>query len=133
MENKVEFGLKVLWDREAVIREIEREDEDIPRLKQETDAPTGTTCFARVQYGRRIHAALQARSVRYVSEVFDRLRDVSTAARANRPIGDRMILNAASLVSRDAEEAFEARVREMGASHEALTFKFTGPWPRTAS
>ena len=29
MENKLEFGLKVLWDRDAVIGEIEEEDEDI--------------------------------------------------------------------------------------------------------
>ena len=35
MENKLEFGLKVLWDRDAVIREIEQEDEDIHRLKTE--------------------------------------------------------------------------------------------------
>jgi hypothetical protein len=33
MENKLEFGLKVLWDRDAVIHEIEVEDEDIHRLK----------------------------------------------------------------------------------------------------
>src|SRR5436190_12095146 len=31
MEDKVEFGLKVLWDRDGVIREIEKEDEDVRR------------------------------------------------------------------------------------------------------
>ena len=102
MENKLEFGLKVLWDRDAVIREIETEDEDIHRLKNEIAAQKGSTYFARMQYGRLIDAALQAQSERYVAEIFDRLRDVSVAARANKPIGDRMILNAAFLVSRDA-------------------------------
>ena len=129
MENKLEFGLKVLWDRDAVIHQIEVEDEDIHRLKSEIAAQKGSTYFARMQYGRLIDAALQAKSERYVSEIFDRLRDVSVAARANKPIGDRMILNAAFLVSRDSEDAFDARVKQLGASHDKLTFKYTGPWP----
>jgi hypothetical protein len=129
MENKLEFGLKVLWDRDAVIREIEDEDEDIHRLKNQIAAQKGSTYFARMQYGRLIDAALQAKSERYVSEIFERLRDVSVAARANKPIGDRMILNAAFLVSRDAEDGFDARVKQLGASHDKLTFKYTGPWP----
>jgi hypothetical protein len=129
MENKLEFGLKVLWDRDAVIREIEEEDEDIHRLKNEIAAQKGSTYFARMQYGRLIDAALQAKSERYVSEIFDRLRDVSVAARANKPIGDRMILNAAFLVWRDTEDDFDARVKALGAAHDKLTFKYTGPWP----
>ena len=129
MENKLEFGLKVLWDRDAVIREIEQEDEDIHRLKTEIAAQKGSTYFARMQYGRLIDSALQARSERYVAEIFDRLRDVSIAARSNKPIGDRMILNAAFLVSRDAEEAFDGRVKDLGSKHSMLTFRYTGPWP----
>src|SRR5687767_14165711 len=129
MENKLEFGLKVLWDRDAVIKEIEEEDDDIHRLKNEIAAQKGSTYFARMQYGRLIDAALQSKSERYVSEIFDRLRDVSVAARANKPIGDRMILNAAFLVMRDTEDEFDARVKELGASHDKLTFKYTGPWP----
>ena len=70
MENKLEFGLKVLWDRDAVIREIEEEDEDIHRLKNEIAAQKGSTYFARMQYGRLIDAALQARSERYVARDF---------------------------------------------------------------
>jgi len=129
MENKLEFGLKVLWDREAVIREIEVDDEDIHRLKSEIASQKGSTYFARMQYGRLIDAALQAKSERYVSEIFDRLRDVSVAARANKPIGDRMILNAAFLVTRDTEDEFDSRVKALGGSHDKLTFKYTGPWP----
>jgi hypothetical protein len=129
MEAKLEFGLKVLWDRDAVIREIETEDEDIHRLKNEIAAQKGSTYFARMQYGRLIDAALQSKSERYVAEIFERLRDVSVAARANKPIGDRMILNAAFLVSRDSEDGFDGRVKELGATHDKLTFKYTGPWP----
>ena len=129
MEDKFEFGLKVLWDRDQIIREIEEEDEDIRRLKGEISSQKGSTYFARMQYGRLIDAALQARSERYVAEIFEALRDVSVASRSNKPIGDRMIMNAAFLVSRDMEHAFDARVKDIGSRYEKLTFKYTGPWP----
>ena len=129
MHGKVEFGLKVLWDRDQIIREIEEDEEDIRRLKGEISSQQGSTYFARMQYGRLIDAALQARSERYVSEIFQTLRDVSVASRSNKPIGDRMIMNAAFLVSRDAEHAFDARVRYIGQHYDKLTFKYTGPWP----
>jgi hypothetical protein len=129
MQDKVEFGLKVLWDRAVMIREIENDDEDIRRLKNEIAAVPGSTYFARMQYGRQIEAALQARTDQYASDIFAQLRDVSVAARANKPIGDKMIMNAAFLVSRDKETAFDAKVKEVGALYDKLTFRYTGPWP----
>jgi hypothetical protein len=129
MEDKVEFGLKVLWDRDEVIKQIEREDEDVRQLKGEIASQTGPTYFARVQYGRLVEAALQSRSERHVSEIFGLLRDVSVASRANKPIGDRMIMNAAFLVARDRETAFDAKVKAIGAKYGHLTFRYTGPWP----
>jgi hypothetical protein len=129
MQDKFEFGLKVLWDRDVIIREIEEEDEDLRRLKGEISSQTGSTYFARMQYGRMIDAALQARSERYVAEIFQALRDVSVASRSNKPIGDRMIMNAAFLVTRSREEDFDARVQQIGQRYARLTFKFTGPWP----
>jgi hypothetical protein len=129
MEDKLEFGLKILWDRDVMIREIENMDEDVRRLKQEISAQKGSTYFARMQYGRLLDAALQAHSEKYVTEIFEGLRDVAVASRANKPIGDKMIMNAAFLVSRDKEAAFDARVKEIGARFDKLTFKYTGPWP----
>ena len=82
-----------------------------------------------MQYGRMVDASLQARSERYVQEIFDALRPVSVASRGNKPIGDRMIMNAAFLVRRDKENDFDAVVKRIGARHEKLTFKYTGPWP----
>jgi hypothetical protein len=129
MQDKLEFGLKVLWDRDAVLKELEIENEDIRRLKNEISSQKGSTYFARMQYGRLVDAALQSRSERYVAEIFAELRPVSVASRANRPIGDKMIMNAAFLVLRDKEPDFDARVKAIGARYENLTFKYTGPWP----
>ncbi len=129
MQNKLEFGLKVIWDRDAVVEEIEVENDDIHRLKSEIESQKGSTYFARMQYGRLVDAALQSKSEEYISRIFDRLRDVSVASRASRPIGDRMILNAAFLVMRAHETQFDKGVKELGAHFPKLTFKYTGPWP----
>jgi hypothetical protein len=119
----------VLWDRDSVVKDIEDEDEGIHRLKNEIALQKGSTYFARMQYGRAIDAALQSRSERYGTEILDRLRDVAVASRINKPIGDKMIMNAAFLVSRDQESAFDTRVKSIAAEHDKLTFKYTGPWP----
>ena len=129
MRDKLEFGLKVLWDRELIIRQIEQEDEDIRRLKREIAVQKGSTYFARMQYGRLIDGALQTRAEQYVADIFAQLHDVSVASRANKPIGDKMIMNAAFLVARDKETAFDAKVKEIGAKYDNLNIKYTGPWP----
>jgi sirohydrochlorin ferrochelatase len=129
MQDKLEFGLKVLWDRDDIVRSIEQEDEDIHRLKSEISSQKGSTYFARMQYGRLIDTALQQRSERYVAELLQRLRDVSVASRINRAIGDKMIMNVAFLVQRDQEQAFDRRIKEIASRFDKLTFKYTGPWP----
>jgi hypothetical protein len=40
-----------------------------------------------------------------------------------------MIMNAAFLVARDKEGAFDAKVKAIGAKYDNLTFRYTGPWP----
>ncbi|MEA2749286.1 MAG: hypothetical protein QOI41_3429 [Myxococcales bacterium] len=129
MDDKLEFGLKVLWDRDLIVKELENDNEDIRRLKGEITSQKGSTYFARMQYGRLVDAALQQRSEKYVHDIFEALRPVSVASRANKPIGDRMIMNAAFLVRRDKEEDFDAVVKRIGSQLDKLTFKYTGPWP----
>jgi hypothetical protein len=129
MRDKLEFGLKVLWDRDQIVREIEKDDENVRRLKDEISSQSGSTYFARMQYGRMVDTALELMAERYVGAIFETLRPVSTASRANKPIGEKMIMNAAFLVTRDQENAFDARVKEIGARFDTLTLKYTGPWP----
>jgi hypothetical protein len=131
MQDKIEFGLKVLWDREKVVANLERENDEIRRLKDEISRHTASsTYFARMQLGRLIEGALEDMSTRYVSDIHDALKPVAVASRSNKPIGDRMILNAAFLVDRAQEQAFDECVKETSRNYEELlTFKYSGPWP----
>ena len=132
MKDKIEFGLKVLWNRDEVVARLEEEDEDVSRLKEELNGGggQGSTYFARMQYGRLVEARLEDRANEYVVDIHESLKPVAVASRSNKPIGERMILNAAYLVERSQEEDFDEAVKELSQKYEEiLTFKYTGPWP----
>src|SRR5213078_4764761 len=108
MANKLEFGLKVTWDRDQIIEELKRQHEDIHRVHQEiTRKHLQSTYFARMQLGRMIDKALVERAAEYVREIYEALRPVCVASRDNKPIGDKMIMNAAFLIHRDKEPDFD--------------------------
>jgi len=131
MQDKIEFGVKVLWDRDKVVATLEQDNEEIRRLKDEISRHTSSsTYFARMQLGRLVEASLEETGNRYVADIHESLKSVAVASRSNKPIGDRMILNAAFLVNRAQEGAFDERVKEISRKYEdILTFKYSGPWP----
>ncbi len=131
MAGKVEFGLKVNWDRDQVIEELKREDEEIHRFNHEiTRKHLQSTYLARMQLGRMIDKALVERSATYVREIYDSLRSVCVASRDNKPIGDKMIMNAAFLIDRERETEFDEAVNKIARKFgDRLNFKYTGPWP----
>jgi hypothetical protein len=131
MEGKVEFGLKVSWDRDHIIEELKRDDEEIHRLHAElTKKHLQSTYFARMQLGRMIDKSLSERSSEFVREIYDGLRFACVASRDNKPIGDKMIMNAAFLILRHREPDFEAAVNKVARKFgDRLNFKLTGPWP----
>jgi hypothetical protein len=131
MRDKIEFGLKVLWDRDRVIGRLEESDEEIRRLKEEiTGNVQSSTYFARMQLGRLVEAALERTANRYVMDIHESLKPVAVASRSNKPIGDRMMMNAAYLVERAREQEFDEAVKALSRKYEGLlSFKYTGPWP----
>lgn len=131
MSGKLEFGLKVNWDRDQIIEDIKQEDEEIRQFHQEiVRKHLQSTYLARMQLGRMIDKALAERSISYVREIYEALRSVCVASRDNQPIGDKMIMNAAFLVERDREGEFDSAVNKIARKYgQRLKFKYTGPWP----
>jgi hypothetical protein len=129
LHGKIEFGLKVLWDRDEAIRAIEAQDPDIRELRRELAWPDGASFATRMEYGQRLDAALARRAQAHAADFLQRLRDVCVASRCNANAGDRMIMNAAFLVQRAGEAAFERRVRAIGEEFDGFTFQYSGPWP----
>jgi len=131
MKDKLEFGLKVNWTREEVMADVERDNEDIRRLKEEiAKNQQSSTYFARMQLGRMQEQALADKSDAFVRDIYEHLREAAVASRSNKAIGDKMILNAAFLVERDKASIFDQKVQEIALRYERkLSFRYTGPWP----
>lgn len=131
MKDKLEFGLSVNWRREEVLAELEHDNEELRRLKDEINKNRlSSTYFARMQLGRLVEKGLADRSDEYVRTIYDHLATTAIASRSNKPIGDKMIMHAAFLVERDKAREFDERVQEIAQRFEGkLSFRYTGPWP----
>jgi hypothetical protein len=131
MAGKLEFGLKVTWDRDRIMEELQHEHHEIHRFHEELIRKhLQSTYFARMHLGRMIDKALADLATNYVREIYDGLRSVSLASRDSKPIGDKMIMNAAFLVLKARESDFDAAVERMARKFDnRLIFKSTGPWP----
>jgi hypothetical protein len=131
MAGKLEFGLKVNWERDEIIEELKQQDEEIRQFHREiVPKQLQSTYFARMQLGRMIDKALSERATTYVREIYEGLRGVCVASRDNKPIGDKMIMNAAFLVEREREGEFDDMVNKIARRYgKRLKFKYTGPWP----
>jgi hypothetical protein len=131
MKDKLEFGLKVNWSRDEVMADVQQDNEDIRRLKEEiVKNQQSSTYFARMQLGRMLEQALADKSDAYVRDIYEHLREAAIASRSIKPIGDKMILNAAFLVERAKADIFDLKVQEIAQQYEGkLAFRYTGPWP----
>src|SRR5438105_9211885 len=115
MKDKLEVGLKVNWDRDSVLGEIENENEELRRLKAEIESNQQTsTYFARMQLGRLVEQALADKADAYVREIYDELQEAAIASRSNKVIGVKMIMNAAFLAARSEQEPFDQEMPGIG-------------------
>src|SRR5690348_7463244 len=65
MAGKLEFGLKVNWDRDQIIEDIKQEDEEIRQFHQEIIRKhLQSTYLARMQLGRMVDKAMAERATR---------------------------------------------------------------------
>ena len=131
MAGKLEFGIKVNWDRDRIIEQLKQEDEEIHKFQTElAKKHLQSTYFARMQLGRMIDKALSQKAADYSQQIYTSLKAVCVASRDNQVIGDKMIMNAAFLIDRQREKEFDAAVNKVAKQFaEKLSFKYTGPWP----
>jgi hypothetical protein len=131
MDGKVEFGLKVDWDRGRVMAEIEQENSEIRQLKEQASQETSNSAyFSQIELGRLVEVAIKERADNYLHDIYSMLRGSVAASQANKTIGDKMIMNAAFLIERAHEADFAQHMEAAAAKYEGtLSFKYSGPWP----
>ena len=131
VRGRIELDLKVLWNEERLFSEIVAENEDIRALRDRLagQAPAATH-YERIQLGELVAAALERKSAAEAAALLDALEPLAVETRVNKNLGDMMLLNAAFLVDRSQEQAFDTRVQSLGEAQAGrLIFQYVGPLP----
>lgn len=131
LKNKVELGLKVFMKKDCFADEIEKDNPEITKLKNEIiSLPDDLTYQKKIQLGSLVQDVVEAKRLQCTEEIHDQLKEYAVATKLNNTVGERMVLNSAFLVERDREQEFDEKVNEAFLKYcDRMEFKYTGPWP----
>lgn len=131
MDNKVELGVKALWQEERIYAEIADSNPRIRRLRRKiANKPPDTTREEQTELGRLVQAALSKRREREAKEMLTPLESLAVDKRLNKIMSPTMIFNASFLVNKDREPEFDKAVNELDERYGGeIKFIYAGPLP----
>ncbi|MCK6258516.1 GvpL/GvpF family gas vesicle protein [Fictibacillus sp. KIGAM418] len=130
IKGKIELGLKVMGKKQWLEEEINKKPEVEQMKKTVQGKSQDAAYYERIQLGEMAQKFFSSLQNDIKAEIFNPLKEASTASKINKPIGETMLLNAAFLIDRDKEELFDQKVNEVHEKWEdKLDFKYSGPWP----
>jgi hypothetical protein len=132
LAGKIEVELKVFWEQEAVVREIQNDNRELTRLKAEVDRARtpGQVRGLLIEAGQKVDAIVQDWKTRYAELVYSILQDLSCEAKVHNPVGIKNLLNASFLIDRPQETEFREQVYGLDAKFQGkMNFKYVGPLP----
>jgi hypothetical protein len=131
LDNKIELGVKALWQRERIFAELLQDDPELRLLRDAlAGKPEAETRYERVQLGQMVEQALHARRSGDAAHMVETLRPLAQQVRENPVFGDMMVMNAAFLVDKRRESVFDARVQALDDEYGGLVqFRYVGPLP----
>jgi hypothetical protein len=132
LAGKIEVELKVFWEQEAVLREVQGRSPELARLKAKvnTAVPPSELRELLIEAGRLVEGIVQDWKARYAELVYVILRELAYEAKVNRPLGITNLLNASFLIDRPQEVEFREQVFRLDARFQGkMNFKYAGPLP----
>jgi len=114
MENKVELGLKAVFDEKLIYQDLLAKNKEI-RLRKErlTNKPVEKTYLQRIELGRIVEAALNVEKEEAKNLALKTLKGLSENHVVNDNYGERMFLNASFLVDKEKEQEFSKKVDDL--------------------
>ena len=130
LAGKVEVELKVYWDQEAMIKELQGGSEELTRLKTKVKNAQSPIEVQRllIEAGKLVERIVLDWKARYADRVYTVLKGLSIDARLNNPLGVKNILNASFLIERARESDFQKEVFKLDSQYQSkVNFKYVGP------
>jgi hypothetical protein len=131
MNNKLELGLKAIFDEKLIYQDILAKNKEI-RLRKEKlmNKPPEKTYRERVELGRMVEAALDTEKEKARMVVLSTFGELAEDYVVSDNYGERMFLNASFLVGRNKEQEFDKEVEELNERlGQNLKLKYVGGMP----
>jgi hypothetical protein len=131
MKNKVELGLKAIFDEKLIYQDILAKNKEIRLWKEKLmNQPPEKTYHQRIKVGRMVETALNMEKEKAKALALRTLKGLSEDFVVGANYGERMFLNASFLVERNKEPEFDKKVDELNESFEqGLKLKYVGEMP----
>ena len=128
--NKVEMGLKVLWDMDNIFEYFVNRDRELrdfrDRIFGRSRQPTQGE---KIDLGRLFESKLNKERERHAAKVVRVLGNYTVESKVIPPTHEKMVMNGAFLIERGKEGLFEERVHlAAGLFDGNFTFDYSGPW-----
>jgi hypothetical protein len=132
LAGRIEVELKVFWEQEAVMKEIQGESQELSRLKAKLNVASSPVEVRNlmVEGGKLVENIVSDWKTRYAEMIYSILQKLSYEAKMNDPMGIKNLLNASFLIEKSRESEFKEQVYELDARFQGkMNIKYVGPLP----
>ena len=132
LAGRIEVELKVFWDQEAIIKELQGENQELSRLKAKINAASSPIEAQNLlaMAGKLVENIVLDWKTRYAEMVYTVLKELSYQAKMNNPVGLKNLLNASFLIDKSRESEFKEQVYKLDSKFQGkVNFKYVGPMP----
>lgn len=119
LEGKSELGLKVMWKKDAILRDIATSSDRIRILTKHLNNMQGENPYGlKMELGKLVVEELDTRGKKISSEMVSELGKSAVEYKLNETLGDDMIVNAAFMVEKIKEKEFDERLDRLEAKYK---------------
>lgn len=131
MKNKVELGLKAIFDEKLIYQDILAKNNEIRSLKAKLmNRPPEKTYHQRIKIGGMVKTALDIEKDKARTVALTALKELAEDYVVTDNYGERMMLNASFLVRRNKEPEFDERVNNLNEMFgQRVKLKYVGGMP----
>jgi hypothetical protein len=127
LENKIEVGLKIIPKKEWIDQKI-KQDSVLSEWKPNKNDPS--LFYDQIRIGELAQNLVFRLQEEAEEQIYLPLLELAESGKQNNTIPGKILLNAAYLVDRKNEAAFDQKVNELFEKwKDKVEFKYTGPWP----
>ena len=131
MTGKIELGVRARWrDLDAIFAEVVAENKEIQSMKAtlSREKSEQKQYASKIKIGELVQKALEEKRKREKEELIEALRPFSFDCKEGTIYGDMNLVNAAFLVAKERERAFDRRIQELEVVYgERKQLKYVGP------